>query len=194
MSRGTVLQAGGQDCFVIPFVVTNAAITTAVSTIASTFTRLQTASNMADDEPIWTAPWPCKIVEVYGELRATTVGDGVKIAVRTAATQSAAPGPAETTTDVIRNAYSGSAVNYIVVVAAAANTMAYVRYTGTLQDTAVSPNPTGVVSTETATGFWDGRAIMAAGDNMYCLYALNAAEDSVSHLKVFVTVAKTEAS
>lgn len=194
MSRGTILQAGGQDCYVIPFCITNAAATTAVTTIASTFTRLQTVLNMADDEPVWTAPWPCRIVEVYTELRSSVVGDGAKIAVRTASAQSAAPGPAETTTDVIRNAYGGSAVNYIVCVAAAANTMANVRYTGELQDTSVASNPTGVVGTETATGFYDANADLAAGDNIYCLYALKAAEDTFSHLKVFITVAKTEAS
>lgn len=188
MGRGTRLQAGGQDTHVVEFHMgTGADTVSSVTTTAET--SLNTVFSQGGDVAYWTAPWPCRVAEVYCEANFTASGDAANFRVRR--NDIAAVTTAD---DIIRNAVGGSATDAVRVTAAAAATATVVRYTGELQDTSVSPSLTGIASTETASGFFDGETVLAAGDRLTATYAMQATLDAMSHVRCKVTVAKIEAS
>jgi len=191
--RGTQLHAGGQDTFIVQFFNTRSGADTVTTVSTTTETVLGvippgTLTGKANVYSHWTAPWPCAISEVFVEASMGASGDIMDFRVRREDLAALA-----TADDVIRNAVSASAVDYLRLTGTATGGYKRLRYTGVLQDTSVAPyHHVTTASSDTATGFLDSERVLAAGDRISATYKMGAAGDLASHVRCIVTLAKLD--
>lgn len=174
MSRGNRLPGGGQDSFVVEFnlpilgpMSTDAAVT-AETALSVGFMQSTTAANIQTE---WTAPWPCRVAEVYSQGEFAAAADEMRIRVRRGTAT------AFTADDVINNGVGSATVDYVQLLAATADEFLSVRYDGTPQAESVG-----------AEGFVEAEQVFAAGDRLSATYEMITDGDLASHVRVLVTM------
>jgi hypothetical protein len=197
MSRGTNLSAGSENTFCVYFflasdtgeVDSGAASGVGVTTTVETALVINPPATGGGTVKMsrWTAPWPCRVAEVFVEGTRVASGD---IEYRVRRHDVAAYATAD---DIIRNAIGGAATDAIKT-SHTAGGYTRKRYTGIPQDTNVAPYfHVTTVSSDTATGFQYSEVVLAAGDRLSATYRKTASSnDSVTHLRCIVTLAKLD--
>ena len=172
MSRGNRLPAAQQDSYIVRFFV-DGTDDTQVGVTTTTETNLSASPMASGNLSTWTAPWPCRVAEVFVESQLLASGDASQFRVRRNDL-----GALSTADDVISNGVGTSAVDYVILTSTAANQYQRQRYTGDPDVEGIS----GVV------GFVEAQEVLAAGDRLTATYKMAAAGDSMSHVRCIVTV------